>query len=1175
MTHENKESREWICRLTSRIGLSVLSLLLLAPSVYGQQFLLAPQYAAGGGFTYAVATADFNRDGKADLALGDVRNNTVDVLLGNGDGTFRPYVTYSTGWNPYSVVVGDFNGDGVPDLAVTSAGVTTNMVSILLGNGDGTFQSHIDSAIGGLPASVVPGDFNGDGKLDLAITDYSVATGQPSLELMLGNGDGTFQAPIALPAADVTGSNSGCLIAADFNGDGKLDLAGTNQLATSAEVLLGNGDGTFQTHHSYNTGFSGCTQAGDFNGDGKIDLVVAGGNTVRVLLGNGDGTFQPHVDTMIPEALISGGEVTINGIAAGVVGDFNGDGKLDLAWIDSNLYAIDVLFGNGDGTFQMPVSYGTASFSTNAVAIADVNGDGKPDLVVANKESAGLLLNRGNGAFQSEQLFVAGNTPIGEAVGDFNGDGKQDLVVANSGGNTASVFIGNGDGTVQPRMDYTTGNNPTAVLVVDVNGDGKPDLVVANAGSNSVSILLGNGDGTFGPRADFATGAFPQWIVAADFNGDGKLDLAVANNASNTVSLLLGNGDGSFQPHVDYATGFNTFSVTAADFNGDGKPDLAVAFPGDPYNQTTTPGGINVLINKGNGTFSPAVNYTSGGIPLGIIAGDLNHDGKPDLIATNGGQTCNASFCLRNASIGVLRGNGDGTFQAPVSYAAASGPNGLALGDFNGDGEADLITANTASNSVSVYWGNGDGTFRPRLDYVVGKSPYGVGVGDFNSDQKQDLAVSMAGGNNVAILSNILSNPSFVLSTNRSPTTGTSVFSDPAGIVSNEGIQAASYSAGTAVTLLETPTSPGGAVFTGWSGDCTGLAACVVDLSTDRSVTANYTANTTAYTLTINKSGNGTGTVADAPNVGQIGCGAFCSASFPAGTSELLGAAPDPGSAFAGWSATGCAHALDCTVTLSADTTVTATFVLNPVIVLSVAKAGNGSGAVISSPSGINCGSTCSASFPSGSSVQLRANPNASSTFSGWSGACSGTSTCTVTVSAAASVTATFNLQDFSMTPASPSMTLPPGGEGTDVITLAGMNGPFANAIQLSCSVAGTGPTCAFSPQSVTPGSGSATSTLTVKAPSLAGQLRVGRPQHGRMALALWLPLMFAALIVARSGRRQWSPCVIAAVLVLLVVMQTACGGSSNSSRSTTYTVTVTGTSGATRHTTQVTVTVQ
>ena len=302
---------------------------------------------------------------------------------------------------------------------------------------------------------------------------------------------------------------------------------------------------------------------GDFNGDGKMDLAVAneGSDNVSILLGNGDGTFQAAVNY--------GAGTDPDSVA---VGDFRGDGKLDL--VVANYYSnnVSVLLGNGDGTFQAAVNYGVSA--PTSVAVGDFNGDGKLDLAVANVFSeVSVLLGNGDGTFQAAVNYGAGAEPAWVAVGDFNGDGKLDLAVANVDSNNVSILLGNGDGTFKAAVNYGVGTEPVSVAVGDFNGDGKLDLAVANYGSN-VSVLLGNGDSTFQAAVNYGAGAEPACVAVGDFNGDGKLDLAVANVATGNVSVLLGNGDGTFQAAVNYGAGIGE-SVAVGDFNGDGRLDLA------------------------------------------------------------------------------------------------------------------------------------------------------------------------------------------------------------------------------------------------------------------------------------------------------------------------------------------------------------------------------------------------------------------------------------------------------------------------------------------------------------------------------------------------------------------------------------------------------------------------
>jgi uncharacterized protein (DUF2141 family) len=361
-------------------------------------------FDAGAGIG-SVTVGDFNGDGNLDLAVAN-----AGILLGNGDGTFQAPIEFPTGIYSISIVVGDFNGDGKLDLAKSDSAGT---VSVLLGNGDGTFQAAASYPAGVGPISIAVGDFNRDGKLDLVVANKgSLANNftDSSVLVLLGNGDGTFQA--AAEYGPVV--NPYCVAVGDFNGDGNLDLAvadAGDPLGGGADagvsVLLGNGDGTFQSAVIYDAG-AGCflVAVADFNGDGKPDLAMDYG----VLLGNGDGTFQ----NAIP---FPPGNYYFN-IQPLAVGDFNGDGKLDLVVADTTARgSVDVLLGNGDGTFQTPVSYGWGMDTTYFayVAVGDFNGDGKPDLVVGINLTGGgsvvtALLNTCVSAGPALAIMVTNST---------------------------------------------------------------------------------------------------------------------------------------------------------------------------------------------------------------------------------------------------------------------------------------------------------------------------------------------------------------------------------------------------------------------------------------------------------------------------------------------------------------------------------------------------------------------------------------------------------------------------------------------------------------------------------------------------------------------------------------------------------------------------------------------
>jgi hypothetical protein len=355
------------------------------------------------------------------------------------------------------------------------------------------------------------------------------------------------------------------------------------------------------------------------------------------------------------------------------------------------------------------------------------------------------------------------------------------------------------------------------------------------------------------------------------------------------------------------------------------------------------------------------------------------------------------------------------------------------------------------------------------------------------------------------------------------------------------------------------------------------LADLVVANSSVNSISV-FLNTTPSFTLSLTLAGNGGGTITS--QLATLNCNSSCAGKFAPGTTATITAAPNAQSIFAGWSGPCSGTASTCTVIMSADQSVTATF--TALFPLSVSLAGSGSGTVTSSPTGINCGRMCSSSFVSGTAATLTATPNGASNFIGWSGACSGTGTCTVTMNAAASVTATFALQDFSLTPASTSLTVARGGQSTDVMAIAGVNGSFASSVQLTCAITGPAPmpTCTFSATSVTPGSSSAASTLTITAPTAAAMLDPAlHRQLSKSLYAVWLPLMFVFTLVGGSkNQRRWDA-TVGALLLLMVLLQTACGGAGSRTsvvqQPTNYTVTVTGAAGTIQHTTQVAVTVQ
>jgi hypothetical protein len=360
-----------------------------------------------------------------------------------------------------------------------------------------------------------------------------------------------------------------------------------------------------------------------------------------------------------------------------VMGDFNNDGIPDFAVPDASTGEVAIFLGKGDGTFAAAVDYSTGGTSSQplALAVGDFNGDGNLDLAVAlgSKAAVLILLGKGDGTFSTGSTFsTAGSKlyfPVGLTVGDFNHDGKLDIVTANNSYDV-SVLLGNGDGTFQTFKQYGTSKGPTWITSADFNNDGNLDLAVTTS-ANNVDILLGNGDGTFQTYASTAIGTetTPESVVAADLDGDGNVDLVVACYGANALGVLLGNGDGTFLPVELYSGGDGPIAVTIADLNGDGIPDVVVT--------DLAGNGLTLFQGVGDGTFLPLPGYstTTNSEPAATVVADLNADGTPEIVT--GLYKSNALYIMQNDRIqgALLKGvtlSTSGTIDVTASYAGDS-----------------------------------------------------------------------------------------------------------------------------------------------------------------------------------------------------------------------------------------------------------------------------------------------------------------------------------------------------------------------------------------------------------------------------------------------------------------------------------------------------------------------
>jgi hypothetical protein len=409
------------------------------------------------------------------------------------------------------------------------------------------------SATGREATSIAAGDFNGDGIADLAVVNNDYG-GIGSVTIYLGNGDGTFKAAVTSPA---TGDGPVAIAVADFNGDGKADLAVLNQNSNSITILLGNGDGTFTA--AFASPATGNTPyafaVADFNGDGIPDLAVVNNadETVSILLGNGDGTF-----TAVASTVATGKNPQF--IA---VGDFNGDGKPDLAVVNQSAGTLTIALGNGDGTFKAAASSPAVSSYPNGIAVADFNADGKADLAIAdaNHIAVTILLGNGDGTFTAmptTQVPTIGGDPYSVAVADFNGDGIPDIAVTDWG--SVTILIGNGDGTFTPTVARpSTGSSPEIIAIADFNGDGVPDVAMAVDGFDVVDVALTQWTGTATLNVSSLKGPGPH-LVDASYPGDSNY----AASKSATVSLMVQVATPVIAPPSGSYTKAQTVTITCA-----------------------------------------------------------------------------------------------------------------------------------------------------------------------------------------------------------------------------------------------------------------------------------------------------------------------------------------------------------------------------------------------------------------------------------------------------------------------------------------------------------------------------------------------------------------------------------------------------------------------------------
>jgi Bacterial Ig-like domain (group 3)/FG-GAP-like repeat len=618
----------------------------------------------------------------------------------------------------------DFNGDGHEDILVVAS---SDSLNVLLANGTGPFGAPKVTPITAQTGQPGIGDVNGDGKVDVVLTNAATTQVLP----MLGNGDGTFTPGIAFSTSFL--AYLGAVAVGDFNGDTHADVAVGGSTSTSYY------EGAIEVHLGTGAGFSAGIQTGgdlpgtrlkaaDFDADGKSDLVAGDSLDNRVLRSVGDGTFTPT-------AWLSDGDVT--------VADFNHDAKPDLAIAvgGNHDWYIEVALGQGTGSFNAPVHY-VSGYDPSSIDAADVDDDGNLDLLAACTAGSSVTVLRGNadGTFDPAEFFLSGPSAWKIAVADFDRDGEDDFVTADYNDallGALSFVRGNGDGTFDTYRSFHNndmvpvlwpGVRTGHVTLGDMNEDGREDVVVVRqrpgtqVGPWELSVMLNDGAGKLAPPLHSSTGSndWPQGpaFTLGDLNGDGWLDALVVSQYGFAArgASMLGNGDGTFDPPVELAIS-RLGSPKLGHFNGDANLDLLL--PGHDF-ATVYPG-------NGNGTFGAGIESI---VPArDMLYADLNADGKMDFV----------SSWVRQINVGL----NDGTGHFTSSNVTQEEIGGVALADFDGDGKIDLLCS--TYTGTQMRFGNGDGTFRAPLPFTITPVPNypsrePMATADFDGDGKIDVA---------------------------------------------------------------------------------------------------------------------------------------------------------------------------------------------------------------------------------------------------------------------------------------------------------------------------------------------------------------------------------------------------------------------------------------------------
>jgi hypothetical protein len=648
----------------------------------------------------------------ASVASGAVLSDAVRLRIGARSDIFVGRA-HATALEPLRIFPADLDADGREELVVT--GNETGLLFVHRVADDGGLAIIGTHPVGSTPTRIAFADFDGDGHLDAVVTNFNSRT----ISQLRGTGDGSFEAALNY----TVGSRPFGVAVGDVNGDSFVDVVVANSNADTVSVLRGTAAGTFLPATTINVAVEPREIAlADINGDGALDLVIAhaAATGLTVHRGFGNGNFGP---SNIPGA--------VNQVTSLHVLDFDGDSDVDIVALASIGTALAYLSGNGNGTFAPVQSTTVSQFSSGALIVTDMTGDGTSDALYGPGSVFTIRPGSTSGSpFGSPTTYSPGGLSNGIAAVDVNADERLDVLVARSQVDVLTVHLADENRAFDTAPVTGLGVGPDRVQTADFDGDGLLDIVTAFAAPDRVVVRLGLGDGTFGPEISQATVADPAPAVLTDFDGDGETDLVVTSSDGFGSVVHLGAGDGSFAPGVPLAVPVTQFVLDVVDFDADGVPDLLTSVP------ATGGGVLFALRGDGSGGYQQLSSLQLTETANAIELAHLDDDDLLDLVVVY--------FVIDTVTVHL--GSGIGQF-APASTTLFVGdwPNSVTIEDLDLDGFRDLVVPCKQFNTVSVFYNDGAGAFTSLTQLRGVGGPPNVVCADLDGNGVLDLAAGQLG----------------------------------------------------------------------------------------------------------------------------------------------------------------------------------------------------------------------------------------------------------------------------------------------------------------------------------------------------------------------------------------------------------------------------------------------